>query len=108
MVEAYDILEDIHKQKAIAITKGYMSSSLVLALDEVAWNQVRKHPEYSKYVHGNEIMGMDWILVIDKKISDYYVEILVRIGAAHHVERHDLSFENGPDNEHDQIQIQEP
>ena len=95
MIKEYDILEEIHQQKAIAITKGYVTSSLVLMIDESAWYLIKKNPDYHKCVVGDEILEMEWALVIEKKthFSPYFAEVVVKIGAAQHVERHDLTHE---------------
>lgn len=93
MIQEHDILEDIHRQKSIAITKGYVTSSLVLLLDEGSWYEIKKHPDYTDCVSGDQILGMDWLLIVDIMTTDYYAEVMVKIGAANHVERVDLSHE---------------
>lgn len=84
----------------LAVDKGYALSSLVLLLEELAWAEIKKHPDYHELVQGDEIMGVEWMLALPRINKPYYCELLVKIGAANHVQREDIP--------NDQVRIQEP
>lgn len=88
--EPFDILEDIHRMKSLAIEKGYALSSLVLLVDEPARRLIRRHPDYTQLCLGDEILGMGYMVVIDNQTSldgNIFYDVVVRLGAAQYVLR---------------------
>ena len=92
-VEPFDILEDVHRMKSLAIEKGYTLSSLILLVDESARAIIRKHPDYNELCTGGQILGLDWRLCVNgypNFIPEPYYDVVVRLGAAQHILRDDL------------------